>query len=299
MNDEIRNVMTIVTIARIVESTLWYCLPPRSGEFSVQERTARCAALTALTSEGSPFAVNADNNGEIGQTLKEEVQYLIEDVYGENGRIVSVGLDNKIRVEKSLICELFSSIVKIRAILEGFLGSALRTLKERGTSEPDFEELLRTDVKYYHAFAGKISCILIADKFMELNQNANTYAQNYSKSHNGINPQSDPEFDVRKDPSFRMIENEFHQLNNDMVNVLNSYNDDVDFNFARESVYADCELFTGKKQTTDLNAYFRVFTSYFDKIIDATQGKLNGLFQAFGQKLHDDAKARGENVEGE
>ena len=106
---------------------------------------------------------------------------------------------------------LFSTIVNLRAYLEAFEGAALRALKEHNTLEPDFVDLINTDVRYYHAFAGKISCILISDKFIELNKNAQTYAQAYSKSHNGINPQQDPEFNVHNDPSFRMIENEFHR----------------------------------------------------------------------------------------
>lgn len=287
MNDEEKNVMTIVTIARIVESTLWYCLKPRNvGGFTVEERTNRAKALTALTQEGSPFSVNCDNNGEAGKNLKEEMQYFIEDVYGENGRIVYVTIDNKVVVEQSLIIELFSTIVKLRGYLEMFLSAALNALKERGKLESDFEELVNTDVRYYHSFAGKISCMLISNQFLEINQAANTYAQSYSKQHNGVNPNNDPEFDVHKDPTFRMLENEFHQLNQDMVSVLNSYGqNDEEFRFARESVYSDCDIFSGKKQTTDLKAFFAIFTSYFDKILDTTQGKLNRMFNEISQKV--------------
>ena len=298
MNNEEKNVMTIVTIARIVEATLWYCLPPRNGDgFSPEERESRYKALVGLTGEGSPFAVNCDSNGDSGKQLKEDMQYFIEDVYGDPGRIVTVTLDKKVRVESSLIDELFSTIVNLRAYLEAFEGAALRALKEHNTLEPDFVDLINTDVRYYHAFAGKISCILISDKFIELNKNAQTYAQAYSKSHNGINPQQDPEFNVHNDPSFRMIENEFHTLNQNMVTVLNSYGtanaffgkEDSEFRYARESVYADCDIFTGKKQTTDVDAYFRLFTSYFDKIIDVSQPKANHLFEQFGRKLQDEA----------
>ena len=298
MNNEEKNVMTIVTLARIVEATLWYCLPPRTGSFSVEEREARYKALVGLSGEGSPFAINCDNNGDSGKELKEDMQYFIEDVYGNPGRIVTVTLDKKVQVESSLIGELFSTIVKIRAYLEAFEAAAVRALKEHNALEPDFEELIKTDVRYYHAFAGKISCLLISDKFLELNKNVNTYAQAYSKSHNGINPQQDPEFNVHNDPSFRMIENEFHQLNQDMVTVLNTYantntpfgQEDNDFRYARQNVYSDCDIFTGKKQTTDLNAYFNLFTSYFDTIIDATQPKANHLFEEMGKKLQEEAK---------
>lgn len=289
MNNEEKNVMTIVTLARIVESSLWYCLQPRNANgFDSEERKSRLTALTALTQEGSPFALNCDNNGDAGKNLKEDMQYFIEDVYGDPGRIVSLTIDNKVVVEQSLIIELFSTIVKIRGMLEAFLNAAMKSLRENGKLESDFEALINEDIRFFHAFAGKISCLLIADKFLELNNSANTYAQSYSKEHGGIDPHNDPEFNPRNDPSFRMLENEFHQLNQDMVAVLNTYGEkDEEFRFAREAVYSDCEIFTGKKHTTDTKKYFELFGSYFDKILNATQNDLNRKFAEIGQKMRE------------
>lgn len=281
MNTEEKNLMSFLTIGRIVESSLWYCLKPQNAEqgFSFEERQEKYNALVALTQEGSPFAYNCDQNKEQGKTLKEDMQYFIEDVYGENGRIVKATLDNKVEVEQSLIIELFSSIVKLRHYLEAFYASAVAALKQQNLLSEKMENLINEDIKYYHSFAGKISCILIADKFIELNKNANNYVQAYSKQHGGTNPYNDPAFDVKNDPSYRMIENEFHQLNQDMVTVLNTYGeDDEEFRYAREQVYSDCGIFTGEKKTTDTNAFFNMFTSYFDKIIDKTKNKLLNMF---------------------
>lgn len=292
MNPEERNVMTIVTIARVVESTLWYCLPPRNTNgFSKEERDNRYKALKALTSEGSPFFVNCERNGDTGKEIFEEMNYFIEDVYGNPGRIVYEDLEGKIHVESSLVLELFSQICKIRSFLEAFINSGMKFLKENNKLTPDFEELVNTDIRYYHCFAGKISCILISNKFLELNKAAQTYTESYSKSHNGINPAQDPSFDIHNDPAFRMTENEFHELNQDMITVLNSYGEnDGDFRYLRDQIYADCEIFTGKKTTTDIEAYFRVFTSYFDKILAATQGKLNVYFAQMSNQISNDVK---------
>lgn len=298
MNNEEKNVMTIVTIARIVESSLWYCLPPQSGSFSVDERKARYTALTALTTEGSPFATNCDNNGEVGKSLKEDMQYFIEDVYGNPGRIVTVGLDNSVKVEQSLVLELFDTIVKLRGYLESFLKAALNSLRERGTLESDFEELINMDIRYFHSFSGKISCILIVNKFMEINDMAKTLTENYRKTHNGQLPNGDKDFSFENDPSFNMLQNEFHQINSNMNAVLNSYGadgSDPEFKYARDSVYEDAQIFTGKKQTNNIDAYFNLFTSYFDKILDATQSKLNNMFIEFGKKLKDSTEQTSES----
>lgn len=287
MNDEERNVMTIVTIARIVESSLWYCLPPRStAGFSKDERANRLQALTVLTGEGSPFYLNCENNGETGKNLYEDMHYFIEDVYGKEGRIVTVDINGVVHVEPSLLIELFTTITKLRNYLEAFITSAMKFLRDNGKLSKEFEDLVNTDIRYYHAFAGKISCILISQKFLELNQTANIYSESYSKSHNGIDPRKDPEFNVRNDPSFRMIENEFHELNQDMVTVLNSYGEnDPDFRFARDQVYADCAIFTGKKVTTNPDAYFKNFNSYFDRILSGTQQRLNEMFAAVSLQM--------------
>lgn len=288
MNIEEKNVMTIVTLGRIVESSLWYCLQPRDKNgFSYEERQGRYNALVNLTSEGSPFAVNCDNNKEAGKALKEDMQYFIEDVYGENGRIVRTDINNNVIVEKSLIIELFSTIVKLRNYLESFFEAAIVALRKENLLGEELENLIKLDIKYYHCFAGKISCMLIADKFLEINKNANNYAQSYSRTHGGINPNTDPSFHIDDDPSYRMLENEFHQINQDMVTVLNNYGeDDEEFRYAREQIYSDCEIFTGKKQTSDLQAFFTIFSSYFDKILDATQNKLNIMFTDIANEMN-------------
>ncbi len=289
MNDEERNVMTILTLARIAESSLFYCLPSMNpAGFSKEEREQRYRSLKALTAKGSPFEANCRNNGEAGKKLFDMMRYFIEDVYEEPGRIVTVDLQGHVNVEPSLIVELFTSIVQLRAYLEAFMISANKFLAQNNKLEPDFEKLVHDDIRYYHAFAGKVSSILLSNKFLELNQNGKTYTDSYSKSHGGINPKNDPEFDVRNDPSFRMIENEFHTLNQDMVDVLNTFGNDgtdEEFKYAREQTYNDCDIFTGKKATTDINAYFRIFTGYFDKIIGSMQGPLNEEFKSFGEKM--------------
>lgn len=293
MNNEEQNVMTIVTIARIVEASLWYCLPPRNADgFSVVERENRFKALTALTAEGTPFNVNCKQNGETGEKLIEDMSYFIEDVYGKESRIVTVDINNVIHVESSLLVELFTSITRLRAYLEAFITSAMDILRKNNALDKEFEELINMDIRYYHSFAGKVSCVLIANKFLELNDTVKAYADNYSKSHNGINPYQDPEFKPNNDPSFRMIENEFHELNGDMITVLNSYGqNDADFRFAREQVYADCEIFTGKKSTTNMPAFIQMFSTYFDGILNATQAPLNKKFADVSRQMMESAQA--------
>ena len=199
----------------------------------------------------------------------EDTKYFIEDVYDDPGRIVTVDLHGKVNVEKSLIVELYTTIVTLRNGLEAFLLSALKFLKDNNSLEESFETTIKNEIRYYHSFASKVGTILLSRKFIEINENANTYAQSYSKSHGNIDPRKDPKFNPDDDPSIRMLKNEFRKLNIALLTVLNNYDkDDEEFRFARNNVLSDSEIFSGKKLPTDVNAFFGIYTSYFDKIIN-------------------------------
>ena len=287
MNNEERNILTVVTIARIVENTLWFCLPPKEqSSFSGEEIETRHKALLNLTSENSPFYLNAKNNGEKGDELIDKMNYFIEDCYSGKGRIISLDLHKNVNVEESLIVELYVSIVQLRVYLDSFLMSGLEFLKNNNMLEDDFKTLVLDDIRYYHAFAAKVGSMLLVKKFKELNEYARSYMRLYSQSHNGVDPTKDPNFNVKNDPSFRMVESEFHDLNDAFVLGLNSYNeDDPEFKVARENVYQDSEIFTGKKKTTDMDKYFEIYIRYFDSIIQKTQNKLSDEFKAISEAV--------------
>ncbi len=285
MNLAERNVATILTLARLVENSLVYCVK-RPEPFSAEDRRKRGNVLQNLTRPSTPFAVNCEKNGEQGKKLAEDMKYFIEDVYGDPGRIVTVDINDNVHVEQSLTIELFSTIVHLRLYLEGFLKSALQYLKESNQLEESFAKAVSSDIRLYHALAGKIGSQMIYDKFIEVNENASTYMQSYSKSHGGIDPRKDKDFKVDDDPSVRMLKNEFHELNQDLVNVLNTYGeDDEEFRFARQSLYADCELFTGQKKPTDLKAFRQLFVGYFDKIIRQAEKESNDCFRSLGDEM--------------
>lgn len=297
MNLAERNVVTILSLARLVENTLAYCVK-RPEPFSAEERKKRLLVLEGLTKEGTPFAINCEKNGEQGKKLAEDMKFFIEDVYGDPGRIVTLDLNDNVRVEQSLVIELFTSIVHLRLYLEGFLQSALKYLKESDQLEDFFEQAVKADIRLYHSLAAKIGSQLIFDKFVEINENASTYMQSYSKSHGGIDPRKDRDFNIDDDPSVRMLKNEFHELNQDLVNVLNTYGeDDEEFRFARQSLYADCELFSGQKKPTDMKAFRQLFITYFDKIIRQSEKDSNELFRKLGEDMMAFDKERKEKRE--
>lgn len=269
MNEAERNVTSIMAIARVVANALTYCLDDGTVNFTKEDRDRKCRIIKSMSGPNTPFAVNCEKNGEIGKKLAEDTKYFIEDVYDDPGRIVTVDLHGKVNVEKSLIVELYTTIVTLRNGLEAFLLSALKFLKDNNSLEESFETTIKNEIRYYHSFASKVGTILLSRKFIEINENANTYAQSYSKSHGNIDPRKDPKFNPDDDPSIRMLKNEFRKLNIALLTVLNNYDkDDEEFRFARNNVLSDSEIFSGKKRPTDVNAFFGIYTSYFDKIIN-------------------------------
>jgi hypothetical protein len=298
MNIEERNVMSIVNLSRIIENSLKYVENPTSKSFVEEERVTLYKALKGLTGKGTPFFENCARNGEFGKELMEDMTYYIEDVYSKDGRIVHSDLQGKVSVETSLVVELFTTIVKLRARLEIFCDKGAEFLKGRKQLDPEIEKLIQDDKRYFHAYAGKLSAVLLANKANEANATVAAFAKSYSKEHGNIDPRKDPEFKPDQDPSVRMVRNEFHELNEDMVMVLNSYGEqDPDFRFARENTYHDCQIFNGQMETTNPEQFFQLFTSYFNDIIGYTGSEVNTEFrkvsdeiQAFDKQYLEDLK---------
>lgn len=283
---EERNIMTIINIERIVVESLKYVDNPKNPNFSQQERSSFLQILTNLTSVGSPFEVNCTNNGEFGSKLKEDMAYFIEDVFSDDGRIVRKDLNDKVIVEESLVKELYGTICNLRLRLEIIVEAGIKLLKDNKKLDKEVEELVSLDNKFFHSVAAKIGSKILITTFDELNQASRIYYESYSRSHGGIDPHSDKNFNPSDDANIRMLENEFKQINQDLVNVINLYKEaDNQFLSAKENLYEDFQIFSGKKKTTNFQSFTNLFVSYFDKIVAGVSPLLDNAYNIVGSEL--------------
>ena len=283
---EERNIMTLINLSRIVVDSLKYVDNPKNPSFSQDERGNLFQILNNLTSQGSPFEVNCTNNGEFGSKLKEDTAYFIEDVYSDDGRIVKKDLNDNVIVEESLVKELFSTICNIRIRLEIIIDAGLDIVEKDKKLDKEVKELFALDKEFFHSVAVKIGSKLLVTTFDELNAASRTYFEAYSRSHGGIDPRSDPNYKPSDDANIRMLENEFKEINQNIVNVVSTYKEaDRDYLQAKEQLFGDFEVFTGKKKTTNFQSFANLFISYFDKIIAGVGPKLDNAYNHVGKEL--------------
>ena len=283
---EERNIMTIINIGRIVVDSLKYVDNPKNPNFSQEDRQSFFQLLNNLTSVGSPFEVNCTNNGEFGAKLKEDMTYFIEDVFSDDGRIVRKDLNDHVIVEESLVKELYGTICNLRLRLELIVDAGLKMLEENKKLDKEVKELVELDNKFFHSVCAKIGSKLLVTTFDELNQASRMYFESYSRSHGGIDPHSDPNFNPTDDANIRMLENEFKQINQDLVNVIGSYKEaDTQFLSAKDNLYDDFQVFSGKKKTTNFQSFANLFVSYFDKIVAGVNPLLNNAYNIVGTEL--------------
>ncbi len=275
MNKEEFGVLEFLNIGRILSDCLDYCLTNGdANRFNVETRTNLGNRIKQLTREKSNFSVNCENNGESGKLYKDELTYFIEDVFGEDGRIISVTREGKIHVEESLVIELLTSIVKLRLYTESFINAGMKLLNEKRLLDSDFENLVKNDLLHYHSKAAKVASILLANKFAEYRKNVQQVLSDYSRTHGGKDPKDDPEFKLDDDPSIRMLRNEFEEISKDLNTVLHFGDDNEEFKAASQKIHDDFPFFSGKKRPTDTQVFINMFISYFDKLIAVSQAAL-------------------------
>ena len=282
---EERNVMTLINISRIIADSLKYVDNPANPNFSLKEKDEYKKALDNLTKKNSPFEVNCSNNGEFGSELYQDMEYFISDVYDRDGRIVSTDINDNVVVEKSLVKELYNTICKLRIRIEAIIDKGIELLRNNNNLDKEVEDLYRLDKLFFHSYASKIGSELLVTTFDDLNQASRIHQQNYSRTHNGIDPFTDPNFDQDADASVRMLVNEFKEINTILVATMNLETTNHEYKHAREQVISDLDVFSGKKVPTNFNSFAQVFISYFDKVIPPTVNELNKLYNIVGDAL--------------
>lgn len=299
MNKEEFGVLEFLNIGRIISDCIDYCMTNGDeNRFNPETRANIGNRLKQLTREKSNFDINCENNGESGQKYKEELNYFIDDVFSDEGRIVSLTREGKLHVEESLVIELLTSIVKLRVYTESFINAGMKLLKERNLLDPDFENLVNTDLLNYHAKGSKIASIMLANKFAEYRKNVQQIVNDYSRTHGGKNPKDDPDFKLEDDPSIRMLRNEFEEISKDLNTILRFGDDNEEFKSARQKVYDDYAFFSGKKRPTDVQVFINMFVSYFDKLIAESQVALQRYSQVVNEQTKqfvEDLKKEREN----
>lgn len=265
MNEQTRYVMGIYQIGTIIRDTLEYALPPADAEkgFNVEIYKARKAEIEHLIAEHSPFATFCVNNKAkyknpdgteseqtVGERINKQVHDFVDDVYGEDSRIVKIDHD-KIYVETSLLIQLMDYIIGLHETLADVCLGFKEAFKKAGTLEDDFDALLNVDDPYYRALAFRTVASVFAMKFIEYNNAVRSYIAS-EREKNGVDPSTQPGFDPKVDPSCAFIANEMSRVIG-FFNFLRQHNKstDVIFNDSVTRMLDSFHYFDGSRKVPE------------------------------------------------
>ncbi len=262
MNLQTRYVMAIYEIGVIIRDTLEYVLPPIDQEkgYSIDLYKQRKMMISHLIEENSPFVAFCQNNSQIaskedpnmtvGNKISTQVKEFVEDVYGDDSRIVKIDHD-KVVVESSLILQLVDYIVGLHETISDVCLGFKASFEKEGGLEPELTELLEKDDPFYRAAAFRGVAHLFNVKFAEYNNAVRTYI-NQEKEKEGVDPSTKPGFDPKVDPSCAFIANEMNRVVG-FFNFLKAHNksSDVIFVDSITRMEDDFHYFDGSKKLAE------------------------------------------------
>ena len=152
MNSTSVYIFNIYQISLYVRDTLHYTVPGRDETYLTEHYKRRGESLKRLTGEGTPFASFLRANEDKSPKITESINRLINDIYGEDSRIMRV-VGDLVEVDHSqhiLIYELVLGIYQtIDDIMRGYIAHA----KKDNTFEQEIEDVVNAGEYYFRALA--------------------------------------------------------------------------------------------------------------------------------------------------
>jgi hypothetical protein len=258
MNEQTRYVMAIYELSAIIRDSMEYLLPPGENGYSVEIYKQRQQMIKHLTEENSPFALFCqqnkapikDSDVSIGEKISSQVHQFIDDVYGDDPKIVKIDHD-KVVVESSLLLQLADYVIGLHETLSDICLGFRKSFEEAKTLDSDFDQLLTVDDPFYRSVAFRAVGSLFVVKFAEFNSAVRSYiAQEREKT--GVDPSTQPGFDPKVDPSCSFINNEMSRVVG-FFNFLRAHNksNDVIFKDSIDRMADDFHYFDGSKKVPD------------------------------------------------
>ena len=279
MTEQTRYVMGIYELSAMIRDTLEYCFPAPQDGYSLNAYNQRKTMVKHLLEENSPFVLfckrneaptKDDPNVKIGDRILTQLNEFVDDVYGDESRIVKINHD-KVVVESSLMIQLLDYVIGLHETISDICRGYEATFRKEGTLESDFEELLKTDDPYYRAVAFRAVAVSFNNKFIEYNNAVRTYVSQ-ERENTGVDPRTKPGFDPKVDPSCAFINNELGRLMG-FFNFLVRHNksEDVVFTDAIKKMTGYFDYFSGKRQLQNgqkMNDVMREFDAVFIPLIN-------------------------------
>lgn len=152
MNSTSIYIFGIYQISLYVRDTLLYCVPGREETYFTTQYKTRGDNLRRLTGEATPFAAFLRANEEKAVKIKENIEKLIEDVYGENTTIMRV-VGDLVEVDRGQHVRIYELVLGIYQTLDDIMRGYLTQAKKDDMFEVKMEDIVYFGEYYFRALA--------------------------------------------------------------------------------------------------------------------------------------------------
>ena len=168
MNQKTHYTLSFYHLSLAIRDTIEYIHRRPSYPYNVW--LAKKNTIEMSLKENSPFINFCNNNGEIGEKMKEQLQDLYDTVYGEDQTFVSIE-GEEVKPDAAQNLKVLDYVIPLKQSLLNILRAYMNNQKTDGSLCEGVQELVELEDKLYRSiFAMVISDYLFNNLFAEFNK---------------------------------------------------------------------------------------------------------------------------------
>ncbi len=161
MNPQTAAIVNLVNFKSAVRDTLEYAL--KRDTHSVQAYENKKKIILNEFNARTVLHNTIENSGEAGEKLKEMVQKLIDEIYGEESTIVRVA-DDGLRVDVAQAIAIFEAVIPVHENVEMMVQSLIRDCRAKNIDVSEGITLDKAEERFYRS----VALLTLSDRLMAL-----------------------------------------------------------------------------------------------------------------------------------
>ena len=161
MNPQTAAIVNLVNFKSAVRDTLEYAL--KRDTHSVQAYENKKKIILNEFNARTVLHNTIDNSGEAGEKLKEMIQKLIDEIYGENSTIVRAA-DDGLRVDVAQAIAIFEAVIPVHENVEMMVQSLIRDCRAKNIDVSEGITLDKAEERFYRS----VALLTLSDRLMAL-----------------------------------------------------------------------------------------------------------------------------------
>lgn len=161
MNPQTAAIVNLVNFKSAVRDTLEYAL--KRDTHSVQAYENKKKIILNEFNARTVLHNTIENSGEAGEKLKEMIQKLIDEIYGENSTIVRAA-DDGLRVDVAQAIAIFEAVLPVHENVEMMVQSLIRDCRAKNIDVSEGITLDKAEERFYRS----VALLTLSDRLMAL-----------------------------------------------------------------------------------------------------------------------------------